>query len=102
MRAPNLHQTQLSDLEGEIFHLTVIIHNVPRFATYKTIQGNMKCLCNAAGMDFNHAVQSCSSHILSSNGPILRVVFLPQQGSREFLIAFRKSARYWRDYQDGQ
>ena len=37
---------------------------------------------------------------LSSNEAIMRVVFLQQQGSREFLIAFRKSARYWRDYQD--
>ena len=100
LRALNLHQMQLSNLEGEICHRTVILHNVPPFANYKSIQGNMRYLCQAASMDFHEVVQSCSSHILSSNEAILRVVFLQQQGSREFLIAFRKSARYWRDYQD--
>ncbi|CAE7738480.1 unnamed protein product, partial [Symbiodinium sp. KB8] len=53
LRALNLHQMQLSNLEGEICHRTVILHNVPPFANYKSIQGNMRYLCQAASMDFH-------------------------------------------------
>ena len=100
LQALNLHQMQLSNLEGEICQRTVLLHNIPPFANYSSIQGNLQFLCGVAGLDFHHAVQSCSTHILSPNAAILRVVFLQMQGSREFVIAFRKGARYWRDYQD--
>ena len=44
--------------------------------------------------------QSCSTHILSAGDAILRLVFLQQQGARQFLQSFRQKARYWRDNQD--
>ena len=100
LRALNLHQMQLSNLEGEICHRTVLLHNVPPFTNYSSIQYNMRYLCSAAGMEFGEAVQSCSTHIVSSREALLRVVFLQQQGSKQFVTSFRRSARYWRDNYD--
>ena len=100
LRALNLQQMQLSNLEGEICHRTVLLHNVPPFTNYSSIQYNMRYLCSAAGMEFGEAVQSCSTHIVSSREALLRVVFLQQQGSKQFLTSFRRSARYWRDNYD--
>ena len=100
LRALNLHQMQLGNLEGEICNRTVLLHNVPPFSNYSSIQYNMRYLCDAADLDFHHAVQSCSTNILSAGDAILRVVFLQQQGARQFLQSFRQKARYWRDNQD--
>ena len=56
LRALNFHQMQLSNLEGEVCHRAVILHNVPPFANYKSFQGNMRYLCQVAGMDFHKVV----------------------------------------------
>ena len=69
LRALNFHQMQLSNLEGEVCRRIVILHNVPPFANYKCIQGNMRYLCQAAGMDFHEVVQSCSRHIFPPMKP---------------------------------
>ena len=70
---------QLSNLEVEICHRTVFLHNVPPFTNYSSIQYNMRHLCSAAGMELDEAVQSCSTHVVSSREALLRVVFLQQQ-----------------------
>ena len=96
LQALNLHQIQLGNLEREICNRTVLLHNVPPSSNYSSIQYNS----DAADLDFHHAVQFCSTHILSAGDAILRVVFLQQQGARQFLQSFRQKARYWRDNQD--
>ena len=57
LRALNLHQMQLGNLEGEVCHRTVILHNLPPFTNYSSIQYNMRFLCDAASLDFQDAVQ---------------------------------------------
>ena len=74
---------------------TVLIHNIPPFATKKSIDSNLRYLLSSAEMGSSH-VQSVTNHLLSTTQGFLKVIFLADDNAKLFFQRFRTGKRYFR------
>ena len=84
----------LNALESEQQRRAVIIYNIPQFSNMSTITQNLNYLLSVANLS-NSDVQSVSNHLHTSSSAFMRVIFLQESSSRQFLQQFKQKKRYW-------
>ena len=99
-RQARLDRLASLSVHADTYNRTCIVHGIPPFSNYRTIQDNLYYLLGSTGLSLDD-LQSMTNHLLTTTSAFLKLTFVRESQARQFFQSFRQKKRYFRQRDTG-